>query len=180
MFDWSKIAKPNFDDERRKKHGLKTGKQLFQESYQKLEKAEEAKARREAVEPLLKSQLIDHMVNRKPIQVLSPITNPTETINGLVDASEDEDDGFYAMNKSAATNANVSFVEVMETIPAGTQLIYKSWDKQLGQWIFKGSNGKEYAIYDQPLVMFQGSMIENPGFFGLLHQTNLKLLISKE
>jgi hypothetical protein len=61
----------------------------------------------------------------------------------------------------------------METVPAGIDLIFKSWDKQLGQWIFKGSNGQEYAIYEKSMVGFQGQVIQNPGLFGLLYNTDI-------
>lgn len=177
MFDWKQIANVNFDDQRRAKLGLKTGRQMFEESYQQMAKAEKASQERAQIEPLIKAQLLNAMVNRHPIQVVYPIKNPTETIGGA--SEEDDDDGFYSINKSE-TSSSATFVETIETIPAGTQLLYKAWDKQMGQWIFTGSNKREYAIYDKPLIMFQNKMIENPGFFGLLHNTNLKNLILKE
>ena len=173
MFDWGNISKANFDDERRKKLGLKTGKQLFAEAHDRLQKAKDKQAWRNQVEPLLKAELIQHMVNRKPISVISPIQNPTEGIPG----QEEDEDNFYNVQKSSSVG---SFVELMETIPAGSELIFKSWDKTLGQWIFKSNTGKEYAIYDKPKVMFKQQAIENPGFFGLLYQTNIKNVIDNQ
>lgn len=171
MFDWSKIAKVNFDDQRRERLGLKTGKQLFSEAHENMRKAEEHQAWRARVEPLIKSHLLDHMVGRKPIEVLVPITNYTESIPG----QEDDDDGFYQMQKSTSLG---SFQLTTEIIPAGTELMFKSHDKTLGQLIFSGSNGKEYAIYQQAtLPLPGGKTVENPGFFGLLHNTNLRKLI---
>jgi hypothetical protein len=177
MFDWNKIAKVNFDDERRKKLGLKTGTQLFKEAYDRVAKAEDHKAWRAEAEPLLKAHLLDHMVNGKPIMVLAPIKNPTESLNG-VDSVDEDDDGFYSNVKKSET-FNSKYIETIQTIPVGTQLFYKSWEKSLGQWIFKDTTGKEFAIYDKPQIMFQGRLIENPGFFGLLHNTNIRKLIEE-
>lgn len=172
--DWNAVADVNFDDKRRKATGSITGRELFKKAFDNMQKAQEAIARRQEVEPLLKNFLIDHMVNRKPIQVMHPITNPTEAIPGL--AKSEDDDGFYNTSpsmSSAERSANARFEETMETIPRGIELVYKSWDKQLGQWLFKGSNGKEYAIYDKSVIIYKGSAIENPGFYGLLFSTNL-------
>lgn len=178
--DWNSIATVNFDEQRRKKLGIKTGKEAFAKAYENLAKAEEMLARRKEVEPLLKNFLLDHMLNRKPIRVLQAIRNPTEVVSGGLNKSQtDDDDGFYNTSPSMSqeASANVSFVEAMETIPAGIDLIFKGLDKQMGQWLFKGSNGKEYAIYDKPMVLFQKQAIENPGFYGLLFQTNLVNLL---
>jgi len=173
MIDWDGLDKSNVFDERRKRLGMKTGRQLFEEAHDRIAKAEAHAAERAQREPILKAELVKLMSSRTPIQVFNPIKNPTEGLPGQ-NESED-DDGFYSnMSKSASGTANAKFVEMMETIPAGTELIYKSWDKTLGQWIFKGSNGKEYAIYDRSIIMFQNRSIENPGLFGLLYNTNVR------
>lgn len=174
--DWSKIATVNFDDRRRKARGQLTSKELFQKCYDNLQKAQDVAEARAQAEPILRNALIEHMVSKQPIKVLQPINNPTETVGGL--AKSEEDDGFY-FSGGSSSNANseaalsAKFIEVMETIPVGTDLVYKGWDRQLGQWLFKGSNGQEYAIYDKPVIMFQGQGIENPGLFGLLYNTSL-------
>ena len=173
MFKLADISKANFDDERRKKLGLKTGKQMFSEAHANMKKSEEAAQWRADVEPMLKAELIQHMVNRKEITVMLPINNPTEGIPGQ---GEDDDDGFYNMSKSSSITG---FEEIMEVIPAGTKLQFHSWDKVLGQWIFKSEN-KEYAIYDKPLIMFQQKQLENPGFFGLLYNTNIRQIIENK
>lgn len=171
---WGKIAKLDFDDRRRRNNGQTTGKELFSKAVKQMESAEQIKEWREEIEPLMKSHLLDHMVNKKPIKVLTPIKNPTEGIAGQKD---EDDDGFYASKSSTSVG---SFEEFMETIPSGSELIYKSWNKSLGQWIFQDTDsGREYAIYEQPKVMFQGRQIENPGFFGLLHNTNIRELIKE-
>lgn len=174
--DWSKVASTlGFDDKRRKAQGQDTYRERVQKSLASYEESMAAEEFRKSQEPLLKSVLLDHMVNRKPITVMKSIHNPTESLGGVVDNGE-EDDGFYynpGRGDKAQSTANAKFQEVMETIPAGTQLVFKSMDKVMGQWIFKGSNGREYAVYDKPTVMFQGQSIQNPGFFGLLYNTHL-------
>lgn len=176
QLNWGAIANVNFDDKRRKTLGIKTGREAFQKAHEDLAKAEAALARRKEVEPMLKSALLDKMVNRQPITVLQPINNPTESIPGLEKSgSDDDDDGFYntSPSMSAERTVNARFEETMQVIPRGTELVYKAWDKQMGQWIFKGNNGKEYAIYDKSVIIFKGQSIENPGFYGLLFSTNL-------
>lgn len=171
VLDWSEIAQVNFDDKRRKAQGIMTGKELFQKAYQQLEAQEEHKKYRAHVEPILKAELINYMASRTPIKVIKPIQNPTEVISSA--DLGDEDDGFYQNVAKSSHTETPKFREVMETIPAGVELVYKAWDKQLGQWLFKGSNGREYAIYDKSVIIYQGSGIENPGLFGLLYNTNI-------
>lgn len=172
--DWGAIANVNFDDKRRKAAGLMTGKELFAKAYSDMEKAQAAVQHRQQVEPILKSELLNRIINKTPITVRQPIKNPTETLGGL-NKSEEDDDGFYhgSAKNSQEGVMNAKFEEVMETIPSGTTLIFKSWDKQLGQFIFKSDKGAEYAIYDKSVIIFKGSSIENPGLYGLLFNTDL-------
>jgi hypothetical protein len=178
--DWNAIASVNFDDKRRKSAGILTGKEAFAKAYDKLAKAEEALAHRQQVEPILRKALFEHMVTRRPITVVNPIHNPTETLGGL--AKGEEDDGFYynSASRSAEAAASAKFEEVMETIPPGTELIFKSWDKAMGQYIFKGSNGQEYAIFEKSVIIFKGSSMENPGLYGLLFNTDLVSILGEE
>lgn len=167
---WDEIANVAFDDKRRKAHGTMTGKELFAKAHETLRKAEEHKSRRAEIEPILRQNLLKHMVSRLPITVMVPIQNPTESIGGV--SKSEDDDGFYG-NRRTGPSKEVSFEEVMETIPVGVELIFKAWDKQLSQWIFKGSNGQEYAIYDKNVIMFKGGAIENPGLYGLLFNSSI-------
>src|SRR5581483_6699144 len=169
--DWNAVARVNFDDNRRKATGSTTYKEQVAKGLETLRKSQEALKRRQEIEPILKSLLVDHMVNRRPIKVENPIQNPTETLGGL--QKGEEDDGFYHSGASPNSENLGSFQEVMETIPAGTELVFKAWDKQMGQWIFKSNNGNEYAIYEKSVIIFNGNAIENPGLYGLLFNTHL-------
>lgn len=168
---WDDIADVAFDSKRRKATGSMTGRELFAKAHETLRKNQEAKDQRAAVEPILRKNLLKHMVSRLPITVMVPIQNPTESIGGV--SKSEDDDGFYANTRKGQQSEKVSFEETMETIPAGTDLVFKAWDKQLGQWIFKGSNGQEYAIYDKSVIMYKGGAIENPGLFGLLFNSSV-------
>ena len=165
MIDWSKIRK-DFDTERRKSNGQTTGKELMAKARDQLLSQDQAVSIKKSQVAALKPILLHFMVNKLPITVMKSIQNPTETVGGK---TEDEDNFYHSVQKSL----NVVFQEVMETIPAGTQLTYHSWDKQIGQWIFKSSTGREYAIYDKDVIMFMGNSMENPGLYGLLFNTNL-------
>lgn len=178
--NWGAIATVNFDDQRRAKHGQMTSKELFAKSYETLQKSQDALARRKEIEPYLRNALLQHMVARTPITVLQPIKNPTETLGGVAKSNgkEEEDDGFYynGGKPSVASDGPINlgtFQEVMEVIPSGIDLVFKSWDKNLGQLLFKGSNGAEYAIYEKSNILFQGQSMENPGLYGLLFQTSI-------
>ena len=177
--DWGTVADPVTGPAkvRLRDGGYVSFRDLVQKSMAKQEAAAEHQALMKAEEPLRKSKLLERMVNRQPIKVMGPIKNPTESIGGI--QMDEEDDGFYAnVRKSgdpSERTANSSFVEVMEVIPAGTELTFHHLNKTLNQWIFKSQKGKEYAIYTSPVVVFQGKQIQNPGFWGLLYSTDLIL-----
>lgn len=180
--DWSKIATVNFDDNRRKFNKQTTGKELFAKAYADLKKSEDLLAQRKEIEPILKKALLEHMVNHTPIKVMQPINNPTETVGGLNKSENEEEDNFYyngGRSNEQNQSLNVKFEETMEVIPPGVELVYKAWDRQLNQWLFKGSNGQEYAIYEKPVIIFQGQAIENPGLFGLLFNTSITEVLSE-
>lgn len=177
VLDWSAIATVNFDDNRRKKQGILTGREMFAKAYERLAAQEDhQKAKREA-EPVLKAALIQAITSRSIIKVLQSIQNPTEALGGIAKSNDEDDDGFYYGGNKAVQQAeaqmNAKYEEVMEVIPSGVELVFKSWDKQLGQFIFKASNGQDYAIYDKSVIMFKERAIENPGLYGLLFNTSL-------
>lgn len=173
ILDWDSISDTNFDEKRRKNNGqFSSFKEAMAKSYEKMEASQAQADLMKAQEPGLRQALLEAMVNRSPIRVLAPIQNPTESLNGL--QKSEEDDGFYnAIPSSSQSESIGSFQEIMEIIPAGTTLIFKSLDKQLGQFVFKSSNGQEYSIYDKNVILFQGQQIQNPGLYGLLYNTDL-------
>lgn len=172
--DWSRTYKGNFDDRVRKAHGQTTYKQFCADQRVALAAHQEAQILRKSQEPILKQLLLDCMVNRKPIQVLTPITHFVESTGITKSNQDDEFPDFY--NSTSSQHSTPTFRIVEEIIPAGTELIFKSIDKTLGQWIFKGSNEETYAIYSTPVISLEANKPaqENPGFYGLLWNTHLK------
>lgn len=172
--DWNAIANVAFDDKRRKATNSPTMRESFQKAYANLENVQAHQNKKNELLPLLKSRLLSALTSKAPIRVLSRISNPTETLGGLV--KSEEDDGFYSNGRKAmdgSQTASASFQEAMEVIPAGIDLVFKSLDKTLDQFIFSGSNGEEYAIYTKDAIIFKGSTMENPGLYGLLFHTSL-------
>lgn len=124
-------------------------------------KAEEARAQQakqsellKAMEPLLKAELFDRMVNRKPITIIRPFTYLTEE-----------------MEKSSGGLGK--FRETTKQLPAGTILTFQNINKTLKQWIFKSDLGDEIEVYDAPIVHFGHGVIQNPAWYGLLLNTDI-------
>lgn len=175
--DWSSIADPVTGPAkvRLRDGGYLSFRDMIQQNVAKQEAAKQQMEIMKAEEPMRKSQLLTRMVNRESIRVTAGFQNPTESLGGI--QTDEEDDGFYSNTRKSGDGsertANSSFQEVMEYIPNGVELTFKNLNKTLNQWVFKGSNGKEYAIYTSPTVIFQGRTIPNPGFWGLLYKTDI-------
>lgn len=169
VLDWSKTATPSFFEQRETYRGR------VQEQIKKAKVMAEEQALIKAQEPSLRKALLNCMLTKAPITIMRAFQNPTETLGGLVQKSDD-DDGFYHNSGSgddAQRTANAKFEEVMETIPTGEEIVFKCMEKTLQQWIFLGKSGREYAIYFNPDILFKGNWIKNPGLFGLLYNTDV-------
>ncbi len=73
---------------------------------------------------------------------------------------EDDDDGFYAINKSA--EAVPEFQSVQRVISPGTELTFIQLEKSMNQLWFKTNDGKEIGIYleEQGNLMTQTDIYE--------------------
>lgn len=190
VLNWGAIRNQNWEDGQRTNPftGVRvpTGKEAFAKAYEEQDRQAALALRKAEVLPILKNELIKSMLNQTPIKVMAPIQNYTEGFNGATSANSEDDDGFYNSSPAASAEAilKARFQETIETIPRGIELIFKSWDRNLGQWIFKGSNGREYAIYDKMTIMVgdapHSRAVENPGLYGLLFQTSLADILSNE
>ena len=175
VLDWGKIAKKSTMGQN---PWEKQGATSFSDFVAKSTALHEAqKAQQDAIaeaEPALRKALLLAMLNKSTITVKTPIQNWTESAGGQ--SEEDEDDGFYQnIQKSKAITAN-PFQVVQEIIPAGISLVYKSQCKELGQFLFKGSNGKVYTIYTGDRITLDdkaGVVVKNSGLFGLLYNTDI-------
>lgn len=169
VIDWGSMAPPE-NPNTLQKGWLERG---MTQAYQAMAKQQEALAQRKQTEPLLRQALMKAMVTRQPLKVVASFQNPTETLGGIKD--DEEDDGFYANQsiRKAENAANVTFQIVLETIPAGIELTFKSLNKTLRQFVFQGSNRKEYSIYQDSVLDLFGQATENPGLYGILYCTDL-------
>lgn len=115
----------------------------FNEMFKKA--VERDKEQNEAQEYLVKMMpvmvaLLEHKLRTKePLIVMRPFRYQTSDLE-----KNDDDDGFY--NKSKNQNPNEKFVDMIKTILPGTQLILKSLDNGLQEFVFTDARGKEYAI----------------------------------
>jgi len=117
--------------------------------------AESAEDIFKATAPILKQRLLEKMVTRQPIVVTKPITI-------FVDKIEKSKSG------------RPQFVSGTEVLKVGTELTFVKTIPTLGKWLFKSAEGTEYEIYDSPHIMVEAnSVAQNPGYFGLLLNTNV-------
>lgn len=126
---------------------VRGGYRSFGEFFAKAEKIR--KEQEEAIGYLQKAmptmlQLLQYKLkNRTPLTVMRPLKYQTSGIPG----EENEiDDGFYNVRKSTSMP---KFETISKTIMPGTQLMLKSLDPHLREFIFEDGMGKEHCIsYD--------------------------------
>jgi len=80
------------------------------------------------------------MQKAMPLIVMRPLRYQTSGLN----TQDDDNDGFYNVSKSQGANAN--FVDKVVTIMPGTQLVLKSLDPSMQEFIFVDGEGKEHPI----------------------------------
>lgn len=132
----------------------------FQEMWkagQELEKEQQAanEALAKAM-PAMAALLEYKLRNNEPLVVMRPLQYQTsEIVKG-----DEIDDGFYNRNKDEKPNDK--FTDVMKTIYPGTQLMLKSLDMTLQEFVFQDALGKEHAINfaDQRKLLTQTNIFE--------------------
>ena len=94
------------------------------------------------------------MSKGEPLIVMRPLMYQTSGF-----AEEEEDDGFYVKKSE---QVNPKFVDITVTIHPGTQLVLKSLNPSLQQFVFEDAMGKEHEIsYTQKdLLMTQTDIFE--------------------
>jgi hypothetical protein len=152
--------------------GYTSRKDQVAKSYQKLEQMEKAQKQFARIEPYLRKSLFESLVNKDPITVIQPMYYWTETLN----KSEDEIDRLYYNKPSDGSNAQFQIKK--SEIPKGTVLTFSHVDTQMGQWIFKSSNGPDIEIYSTPMIQLPGPggqpvQVRNDGFWGLMTSTSI-------
>lgn len=117
-----------------------------------LEKADRLRLEQESAQayllkalPAMLKLLEIRMTNGEPLTVMRPLRYNTSMLKSQME--DDIDRSFY--NNSNAPQQD-KFVDVQKTINPGTQIVLKSLDPNLREFIFQDGMGKEHAIsYDE-------------------------------
>lgn len=90
--------------------------------------------------PYMLTVLEHRLKNNEPLMVMRPLRYQTSEIP----QRNEEDDGFYNTRKSDVVNDK--FVDVIKTILPGTQIVLKSIDSMMQEFIFQDAQGREHAL----------------------------------
>ncbi len=90
--------------------------------------------------PAMSALLEYKLKNNEPLIVMRPFQYQTSEIQ----KGDEIDDAFYNRNKD--TNPNDKFTDVVKTVMPGTQLMLKSLDMALQEFIFEDARGHEHCI----------------------------------
>ncbi len=157
--DWSQTFKPAIPDITSGKGAQSTYrnmKERFQKAHEELQVQEKIQSEFAEKLPMLKSLLAVRLSERTPLKVMRPLVYTTEALGG----ADEEDDGFYNMNKS---QENAKFQSVRKQIPVGTELTFMNLEKSLNQLWFRTNEGEEVGIYleEQQNLMTQTDIYES-------------------
>ena len=158
--DWSQTYKPAIPDITQAPGSTskyRNMKEKFQKAYEDLAVQEKIQAEFNEKLPLLKSLLMVRMTDRTPMKVMRPLVYTTEVLS----TDQEEDDGFYAMNKSQERLPD--FRSVQKVIEPGTELTFMHLEKSLNQLWFRTNEGEEVGIYleEQTNLMTQTDIYES-------------------
>ncbi len=123
---------------------IKGGYRNFHDMFKKA--VDRDNEQREADEYLKKAMpamvaLLEYKLSKsEPLIVMRPLVYQTSAVQS------EEDDGFYNTSKSQNEKDIGKFIDVMRTISPGTQLMLKSLDTGLEEFVFIDGRGKEHAI----------------------------------
>lgn len=109
-------------------------------------RAEQEKAQSYLVKalPAMLKLLEIRMTNSEPLIVMRPLRYQTSMLKSQME--DDIDRSFYNTAKSGESD---KFVNVINTINPGTQLVLKALDSSMREFVFNDALGKEHAIsYD--------------------------------
>ncbi len=100
------------------------------------------------------------IMNKEPLIVMRPLHYQT---SDFAKSQHDEiDDSFYNTKKSDNGGDPGKFVDMIKVINPGTQLMFKSLDPHLQEFIFEDAMGKEHAISfdDRNKILTQTNIFE--------------------
>lgn len=116
----------------------RTYKEMIQKAQLIEAEQQEATAFLQKAMPAMLALLNYKLQNNQPLVVMRPLRYATSEMH-----QEEDDDGFY---KSSASSSSPKFKDVVKVIMPGTQLVLKSLDMAMNEFIFQDAQGKEYAL----------------------------------
>jgi hypothetical protein len=114
--------------------------ELLAKSNALLAEQEEAQAYLGKAMPAMVALLEYKLRNREPLIVMRPLRYQTSEI----EKGDAIDDAFYNRNKD--TKPADKFTDVVKTIMPGTQLMLKSLDMALQEFVFQDAMGNEHSL----------------------------------
>ena len=158
--DWSQTYKPAIPDITQGKGAssqYRSMKEKFAKAYEDLAVQEKIQKEFNEKLPMLKSLLMVRMTDRTPLTVMRPLVYTTE----ILSSDQEEDDGFYAINKSEEKMPD--FRSVQKVIEPGTKMTFMHLEKSLNQLWFMTDEGQEVGIYleEQVNLMTQTDIYES-------------------
>lgn len=139
-----------------------------------LEKAERIRTEQnQAVEFLAKARpamaklLEIRMTNGEPLTVMRQLKYRASVMKSELHQADEIEDSFYGGTSAGANSEfrkaqNATFVETVKTINPGTQIVLKSIDPNLREFVFEDPEGTEHAISydDRDALMTQTDVFE--------------------
>lgn len=110
-------------------------RELMEKSKSLQQEQEEAQSYLAKAMPAMVALLEYKLRNQEPLIVMRPLRYQTSDINS------EEDDGFYK-----STSRDPKFKDVIKTILPGTQLMLKSLDMALQEFVFQDASGNEHSL----------------------------------
>lgn len=132
-------------------------KELLQKANAMKAEQEEAQAYLQKAMPAMVALLEYKLRNREPLIVMRPLRYQTSEI----EKADAIDDAFYR-GSSQNERVNDKFKDVIKTVMPGTQLVLKSLDMALQEFVFEDAMGKEHAMNfsERNNLMTQTSVFE--------------------
>lgn len=128
---------------------------------------EKAQAYLEKAKPAMAKLLEMRLTKSQPLTVMRPLRYRASVMKSELNQADDVDASFYGgVNAALASEfqkaQDATFVETIKTINPGTQIVLKSLDPHLREFVFQDALGEEHAISydDRDALMTQTDVFE--------------------
>lgn len=132
----------------------RSGRDYFAKAEEQMYEQQQAQEMLQKAQPAMETLLKSRLMSKTPLVVMRPLVYQTSEMVTTYEQIEDRENGGW---KDDLDNARGSyFTDVQKSIRPGTQLVLKSLDPNLQEFIFEDQNGKEIVL---PYVAQQQLMI---------------------